>query len=121
MDLVDLIYGMTNKFPKREVYSLTDQIRRPAVSIPSSIAEGQGHFTNGEFLHFLRHARGSLAELETQGLIAQRHKYVEDEECKRRCKKTRRTGPNSQRVNQRNPKQTTEGILTRYQVLGTRY
>jgi four helix bundle protein len=57
MDLVDLVYRMTDKFPKREVYSLTDQIRRVAVSIPSNIAEGQGYFNNGEFLHFLRHAR----------------------------------------------------------------
>jgi len=70
MDLVSRVYELTNRFPKREVYSLTDQIRRAAVSIPSNIAEGQAHFNNGEFLHFLRHARGSLAELETQLLIA---------------------------------------------------
>jgi four helix bundle protein len=78
MDLVAGIYEATDNFPRREVYSLTDQIRRAAVSIPSNIAEGQAHFNNGEFLHFLRHARGSLAELETQLLIAQRQKYVTD-------------------------------------------
>lgn len=78
MDLVAGIYEATDNFPKREVYSLTDQIRRAAVSIPSNIAEGQAHFNNGEFLHFLRHARGSLAELETQLLIARRQKYATD-------------------------------------------
>ena len=72
------IYEATDNFPKREVYSLTDQIRRAAVSIPSNIAEGQAHFNSGEFLHFLRHARGSLAELETQLLIVHRQKYATD-------------------------------------------
>ena len=78
MDLVAGIYEATDDFPKREVYSLTDQIRRAAVSIPSNIAEGQAHYNNGEFLHFLRHARGSLAELETQLLIAHRQRYATD-------------------------------------------
>jgi four helix bundle protein len=78
MDLVASVYLITDQFPKREVYSLTDQIRRAAVSIPSNIAEGQAHFNNGEFLHFLRHARGSLAELETQLLIANRQHYATD-------------------------------------------
>jgi len=72
MDLVQTFYEVTERFPKREVYSLTDQIRRAAVSVPSNIAEGQAHFHHREFLHFLQHARGSLAELETQLLIAQR-------------------------------------------------
>jgi four helix bundle protein len=62
MDLVDLVYRLTDTFPKREVYSLTDQIRRAAVSVPSNIAEGQAHFKDGEFVHFLRHARGWLAD-----------------------------------------------------------
>jgi four helix bundle protein len=75
MDLVTAIYTLTDRFPKREVYSLTDQIRRAAVSVPSNIAEGQAHFNPREFLHFLRHARGSLAELETQILIARRLRY----------------------------------------------
>ena len=66
MDLVEEIYRITEQFPKREVYSLTDQIRRAAVSIPSNIAEGQAHYSKREFTHYLRHARGSLAELETQ-------------------------------------------------------
>jgi four helix bundle protein len=70
VDLVAEIYDLTESFPRREVYSLTDQIRRAAVSVPSNIAEGQAHYNTREFVHFLRHARGSLAELETQLLIA---------------------------------------------------
>lgn len=83
MDLVNAVYDVTKEFPKREVYSLTDQIRRAAVSIPSNIAEGQAHFNNREFLHFLRHSRGSLAELETQLEIAQRRHYLPDGDAKR--------------------------------------
>lgn len=78
MDLVQAVYDATDEFPKREVYSLTDQIRRAAVSIPSNIAERQAHFSNREFLHFLRHSRGSLAELEAQILIAQRRAYLSE-------------------------------------------
>jgi four helix bundle protein len=78
MNLVNAIYDATDAFPKRETYSLTDQIRRAAVSIPSNIAEGQAHFSNREFLHFLRHSRGSRAELETQLLIAQRRDYLSE-------------------------------------------
>lgn len=76
MDLVTDVYNVTDSFPKREVYSLTDQIRRAAVSIPSNIAGGQAHFSKAEFSHFLRHSAGSLAELETQLLIAERLKYT---------------------------------------------
>jgi four helix bundle protein len=75
MDLVTDVYRLTEAFPKREVYSLTDQLRRAAVSIPSNIAEGQAHFSKAEFIHYLRHSSGSLAELETQLLIAQRLEY----------------------------------------------
>ena len=53
-------------FLKRETYSLTDQMRRAAVSVPSNIAEGQAHYSHPEFRHFLRHSRGSLVELETK-------------------------------------------------------
>jgi len=76
MDLVAAIYDATDTFPKREIFSLADQMRRAAVSIPSNIAEGQAHYSNREFLHFLRYARGSLAELETQVLIADRRRYL---------------------------------------------
>ncbi len=57
---------------------MTDQIRRAAVSVPSNIAEGQAHFSKREYLHFQRHSRGSLAEVETQILIAHRQKYLND-------------------------------------------
>jgi len=77
MDLVTEVYRLTDTFPRREVYSLTDQIRRAAVSVPSNIAEGQAHFSRAEFVHFLRHSSGSLAELETQLLIAQRLEYAD--------------------------------------------
>ncbi len=73
MDLVAAVYAVTEQFPRPEIYSLCDQIRRAAVSVPSNIAEGQAHYHPREFLHFLRHARGSLAEMETQLLIATRH------------------------------------------------
>lgn len=82
MDLVNAIYDATDAFPKRETYSLTDQIRRAAVSIPSNIAEGQAHYSSREFLHFLRHSRGSLAELETQVIIAQRRSYLSEDQAK---------------------------------------
>jgi four helix bundle protein len=75
MDLVTEVYKLTDGFPKREVYSLTDQIRRAAVSIPSNIAEGQAHHSRDEFRHFLRHSAGSLAELETQLILAERLGY----------------------------------------------
>ncbi len=78
MELVNVLYDATEAFPRREIYSLTDQMRRAAVSVPSNIAEGQAHYSNREFRHFLRHARGSLAELETQILIAQRRNYLSE-------------------------------------------
>jgi four helix bundle protein len=76
MDLVEEIYRITEQFPKREIYSLTDQLRRAAVSIPSNSAEGQAHYSKREFTHFLRHSRGSLAELETQVRISLRLHYL---------------------------------------------
>jgi four helix bundle protein len=64
------IYKATEPFPRSEIYGLTSQIRRAAVSVASNIAEGQGRLTRGEFLHFLGQARGSLLELDTQIAIA---------------------------------------------------
>jgi four helix bundle protein len=78
MDLVEAVYRETTEFPKRETYSLTDQMRRAAVSVPSNIAEGQARFSRREFSRFLQNARGSLAELETQILIARRLHYLEE-------------------------------------------
>jgi four helix bundle protein len=77
MEMVTEVYKLTDSFPKKEVYSLTDQIRRAAVSVPSNIAEGQAHHNNREFVHFLRHSSGSLAEVETQLHIAERLGYAD--------------------------------------------
>ena len=70
MDLVTAIYQITTSFPKEELYGLTSQLRRAAISVPSNIAEGQGRRGVAEFRHFLRQASGSLMELETQMMIA---------------------------------------------------
>jgi four helix bundle protein len=70
------IYGATEKFPKHELYGLTSQIRRAAVSVASNIAEGKGHRSSREFCNFLFHARGSLLELQTQLIIARELKYL---------------------------------------------
>ena len=69
MDLVVEIYKISKLLPKEEVYGISDQLRRSAVSIPSNIAEGQSRNSAKEFIQFLSIARGSLAELETQLLI----------------------------------------------------
>jgi four helix bundle protein len=81
MDLVEHIYRLTEAFPSRENYGLTNQFRRAAVSVASNIAEGQARYSKREFQHFLRVARGSLAEIETQVLIARRLGYVGQETC----------------------------------------
>ncbi|HEY3782216.1 MAG TPA: four helix bundle protein [Fimbriimonadaceae bacterium] len=75
--LVEDIYRASDGWPKSEDYALTSQIRRSAVSIPSNIAEGSGRGTVRDYQHFLRIARGSVRELETQIEIAFRVRYVE--------------------------------------------
>ena len=74
MELVTAVYELTEIFPREEMYGLTSQIRRSAVSIPSNIAEGRVRGTAKEYLQFLRIAYGSGAELETQIEIAKRLK-----------------------------------------------
>ncbi|MBZ5706903.1 MAG: four helix bundle protein [Acidobacteriia bacterium] len=78
--LASAIYQITESFPRSEVYGLTSQLRRAAVSVVSNIAEGQGRLTKGEFQQFLGHARGSLLEMETQLLIAVDLTYLSHEE-----------------------------------------
>ncbi len=70
MTLAKTIYELTGRFPSEEKFGLTAQMRRAAVSVPSNIAEGQARQGTREFLQFLSHASGSLAELETQLLLS---------------------------------------------------
>ena len=79
MELVKAAYRATRGFPADEMYGLTSQLRRAAVSIPSNIAEGRGRQSTNEFVQYLSIARGSLCEAETQVLIAQQLGYVSDQ------------------------------------------
>ncbi len=76
------VYRVTGNFPKHELYGLSQQLRRAAVSIPSNIAEGKGHRSDREFRSFLLHARGSLLEVQTQLMIARELQYITQEEGK---------------------------------------
>jgi four helix bundle protein len=77
MVLVEQVYRITRYLPKEELYGLTSQLRRAAVSIPSNIAEGQSR-SSRDFVHFLSIVHGSLSELETQMLIARRPGYIDE-------------------------------------------
>ena len=76
IELVTHVYDETKALPREEIYGLTSQMRRAAVSIPSNIAEGQGRHSTGEFRQFLGNAQGSLYELETQIIIARKLGYL---------------------------------------------
>jgi len=80
MEFIIIIYRISREFPKEESYGLTNQIRRAAVSIASNIAEGHSRDSKAEFRHFLSYSKGSLAEVETQLLIAQGLDYVTAED-----------------------------------------
>jgi len=80
MDLVPDVYNLTQRLPRHELFGLTGQIRRAAVSVSANIAEGQARHHTKEFLHHLSVARGSLAELHTLILVAERLAYVSREE-----------------------------------------
>ncbi|MGA8313894.1 MAG: four helix bundle protein [Terriglobales bacterium] len=81
-------YRLTQPFPQEELYGLSNQIRRSAVSVSSNIAEGQGRLSKKDFRHFLSQARGSLFEMETQFVIASRLGYLSDSSLKAMLKQS---------------------------------
>lgn len=92
MAFVTDVYRCTQQFPKDEIYGLTSQIRRAAVSIPSNVAEGQGRLTRGEFKQFLGYAKGSVFEVETQLLIAHDLGYMDARELQALLDRIREVG-----------------------------
>ena len=80
MDITEKVYQLTKIFPTDELYGLTSQIKRCSISIPSNIAEGYGRNSTKSYLHFVRIARGSLFELETQLLLANKLNFIKNEE-----------------------------------------
>ena len=82
VDLVTIIFNLTSKFPKAEIYGLSSQMRRAAIAIPSNIAEGYGRRSKKEFRHFITISYGSALELETQLLISKRLKLIDDKDVK---------------------------------------
>jgi len=79
VDLADMVYHITDSFPRMEMYGLSSQMQRAAVSVPSNIAEGSGKDSDADFSRFLAIALGSLYELETQVEIAYRRTYLSSE------------------------------------------
>ena len=78
IDLATWTYNLTAIFPREEINGIVSQMRRAAVSVPSNIAEGQARQYKTEFIQFLSIAKGSLAELETQMIISNRLKYINE-------------------------------------------
>ena len=78
MDLVREVYLCTRSFPREELFGLSSQMRRAAVSVPSNIAEGKGRYSRKELIQFLYKARGSLMELESQIIIARDLDYLNE-------------------------------------------
>ena len=79
MQIVESVYRVSGCFPKTEIYGLTSQVHRAAVSVPSNIAEGHARSSTKEYLHHVSFAEGSLAELETQLEVAARLNYLGEE------------------------------------------
>ncbi len=82
MEMVENIYTLTQSLPKDELFSITNQIRRAAISVPSNIAEGYGRQSKKEYLQFLSIANGSVCEIETQLLLCVRIGYLTEENTK---------------------------------------
>ena len=78
INLVTEIYRITEKFPSNEIYGLTSQLRRASVSVPSNIAEGNTRRSKADYLQFLRIARGSCSEIETQIIISKNLGFIND-------------------------------------------
>ena len=100
MALVKDVYEVTRGFPKSELFGLTQQLQRSAVSIPSNIAEGHARSRTGDYLRFLSIARGSLAEAQTQLYLAQRLRYSEEHVVRRVVAKTDQVGRMLRRLEQ---------------------
>lgn len=83
IDFADFVYSVTRAFPDDEKFGLTNQMRRAAVSISSNIAEGTSRFSRDDYARFLEIATGSLFEVVSQSLIAQRQKYLSEEDRRR--------------------------------------
>ncbi len=78
IEITEKVYLLTKSFPSDEIYSLTNQIKRATVSIPSNIAEGFGRNSTKSYVNFLKISRGSLYELETQLIIAEKQNFISD-------------------------------------------
>ena len=78
IDMVDMVYDLTAKFPRDEMFGLVSQMRRAAVSVPSDVAEGYARRHLKEYLRFVDMARGSLCELQTQAIISRRRGFLSD-------------------------------------------
>ena len=75
--LAEMVYRLTQSFPSAEKFGLIAQMRRAAVSIPSNLAEGQARHTTGEFVQFISHAEGSVAELDTQLILSNELRFCD--------------------------------------------
>jgi S23 ribosomal protein. len=82
LDWAEAVYAATSRWPKDERFGLVSQVRRAAVSVASNIAEGAARRSTGEFIHFVGMAQGSLAEAETQLILARRFDYLADADAR---------------------------------------